>query len=118
MDRNRNWTHIRPGAHKESRVVICRAEASSSLKGACCCGCSWRTVHLHLRLRGSWRLCTFTMAAAFSQAHRLSSLQSLEKAFPLRMVTQSLLLRLVKSIITSNLKKERKKLFYHSLFLK
>lgn len=43
-----------------------------------------------------------TVPAVLSHAQRLSSLQSFEKALPLRMVTQSLLLRLVTSTTISN----------------
>lgn len=81
--------------------------SSVSLKKAQSHSHSWRVNHFHVTVQRNYgSFSSLTVVAIFSHAHRLNSLQSLEKAFPLRMVTQSLLLRLVKSIIISNLRKE------------
>lgn len=64
-----------------------------------------------------WSSSGTTLPAIRSQAHLLSSLQSFEKAFPLKMVIQSLLLRLVGSIIISNLRKEKEKSLIWSEFI-
>lgn len=64
-----------------------------------------------------WSTSGTTLPAIRSQAHLLSSLQSFEKAFPLKMVIQSLFLRLVGSIIISNLRKEKEKNLMWSEFI-
>lgn len=77
-----------------------------------CCPALWleeRGPHSRQVLQEFWRSFSgLTSPAGRSHAQRLSSLQSFEKAFPLRMVTQSLLLKLVTSIATSNLRQKRK----------